>query len=132
MADPLTREDYLALSEEDRMAARMESLQAAVQGQHAQSPLRRRGVARASVLFDAAEAGQSGDAAEVARLRGVRAGRKPGARKAVDSTQPAIRTISPGSGTDPAWHVPLAAEEAGITEEQARCFLQELGKNSAG
>ena len=132
----LTREEYLSLSEEDRMVARLESLRAALEAQRDAAPIRRRGVPMAEAGVLGPEARESGiqDAQNTTLAKPVRQARtnwlskwvKRSTRLPAKGEQgTAFRLLSPNK-------VSRAADEAGITQEQAERFLQELEKKSAG
>ncbi len=149
MADPLTREQYHALSAEDRMAARLESLRTAL-GERRAPSLRRRGVADRGAdapvgTMAVAQPALGGEWSEQQRREAIaEAGR--------EAQEAAVRSIlEQGSGATPGMRVPTevfgevevtitvdparareAAGKSGITQEQAHRFLRGLAGRTDG
>mgnify|MGYP000415408597 CR=1 FL=1 len=129
MAKPLTQEEYLLLSEEERMAARLGSLQAALQVRRDAAPVRRRGVTEEPSTVSSLGSEQS-DETTVTRAASTPDGKRQRRRllmefKTTLSNEKALVRVS----SKP--RLRRAAIKAGISEEQAEEFLTELGKSSA-
>lgn len=136
MSEALTREDYVALSEEERMRARLIGLQLHLETAEGVGPLRQRGVVMAeggAVGPVSADAGNADVAKGPTTSPPGHVRKKPGTR----TVKTSVMLFTKGkkgvaSHFRSSVRVTRAAEEAGITTEQARLFLQGLEKNSAG